>query len=133
MPAVTVLVPTHEHAATLPVSVGSALRQTFDDVEVLVVGDGPAEAVRHAAQQLERHDPRVRFLEYPKGPKQGLANRHAALEHARGQVVCYLSDDDLWLPRHLEVMRALLAEAEFAHGLPVKVAPDGSTRMPSVG
>jgi GalNAc5-diNAcBac-PP-undecaprenol beta-1,3-glucosyltransferase len=132
MPAVTVLVPTHEHATTLPASVRSALRQTFDDIEVLVVGDGPTEAVRQAAAELERQDPRVRFLEYPKGPKHGLANRHAALRHARGDVVCYLSDDDLWLPRHLDVMRALLAEAEFAHGLPVQVAPNRSCKIRSV-
>jgi glycosyltransferase involved in cell wall biosynthesis len=129
MPAVTVLVPTYEHAATLPVSVGSALGQTFGDLEVLIVGDGPTDEVRAAVADLEARDPRVRFREYPKGPKHGLGNRHAALEHAGGEAICYLADDDLWLPTHLEVMRELLAGAEFVHGLPVRVAPDGSLRI----
>jgi hypothetical protein len=71
-------------------------------------------------------DPRVRFFDHPKGPRTGEIYRAAALAEARGEIVCYLSDDDLWLPTHVETLRELLADADFAHALPTHVAPDGS-------
>jgi hypothetical protein len=40
--------------------------------------------------------------------------------------VCYLSDDDLWLPDHVETMERLLAEADFGNTVPLAVAPDES-------
>jgi hypothetical protein len=33
--------------------------------------------------------------------------------------VCYISDDDLWLPNHVANMAALLESAEFAHAHPI--------------
>ena len=40
MPSASVLIPTHEHAATLAYAVASVQRQTVDDIEILIVGDG---------------------------------------------------------------------------------------------
>src|SRR5262249_29306735 len=40
MPQVTVIIPTYNWSAVLPYSIGSALRQTFSDFELLVIGDG---------------------------------------------------------------------------------------------
>ena len=53
-------------------------------------------------------------------------HRHAALEQATGTFVCYLSDDDLWLPHHLDVLTKLLRKADFAHTLHTYIKPDGS-------
>jgi hypothetical protein len=46
-------------------------------------------------------------------------------EHARGDAVLYLCDDDLWLPDHAEHMLALLEEADFAHALSCWFTADG--------
>lgn len=117
MTAATVLVPTHDHGPTLLRSVKSALAQTVADLEVLVVGDGVPDETRKVMAELTA-DPRVRFFDNPKGPRHGELHRHAALQEARGEIVCYLADDDLWLPGHVEEMRRLLAKADFAHALP---------------
>lgn len=107
-------------------SVGSALAQTVTDLEVFIVGDGVPEITRPVVAELTRQDARVRFFDNPKGPRHGEIHRHAALSEARGEVVCYLSDDDLWLPDHVETMCGLLADADFTHALPLKVEPDGT-------
>jgi hypothetical protein len=124
----TVLVPTHDHGPTLEYSVGSALRQTVDDIEVIVIGDGMPEHAREIALELERSDERVTLLDHPKGESRGEAYRHAVVSEARGQVVLYLSDDDLWFPDHVESLTATLAEneADFAHSAPLWRNPDGS-------
>ena len=120
----TVLVPTHEHGPLLAYSVRSALAQTVRDLEVLIVGDGVDDATRHVACEMAALDPRVHFFDLPKGPRRGEVNRREALRSARGEIVLYLSDDDLWLPRHVEVMAGVLRSADFAHAVPVNVEPD---------
>jgi GalNAc5-diNAcBac-PP-undecaprenol beta-1,3-glucosyltransferase len=122
----TVLVPTHDHGPTLTRSVGSALAQTVTDLEVFVVGDGVSDETRGLVADLADGDDRVRFFDNPKGPRHGELHRHAALAEARGEIVCYLSDDDLWLPEHVASMLELLAAHDFANALPVRVEPDGS-------
>jgi glycosyltransferase involved in cell wall biosynthesis len=117
MKAATVIVPTHNHGEALRLSVGSALAQTLVDFELLIVGDGCDVETRAVAQALVAADPRVRFLDFPKGPRKGEAHRHTALEDARGRFVAYLGDDDLWLPHHLETLDALLQGVDFGHTL----------------
>jgi hypothetical protein len=124
--AATVLVPTYNHGPTLLRSVASALAQTVDDLEVFVIGDGVPDVTRELMAGLAAADERVRFFDHPKGPRHGELYRHAALQEARGEIVCYLCDDDLWLPGHVEHLRGLLAESDFAYSLPFWIDPHGA-------
>ena len=124
----TVVVPTHDHGATLRHSVGSALRQTVEDIEVLIVGDGMPDQAREVAVEVADSDRRVRLFDNPKGERLGELHRHAALEKARAPVVLYLSDDDLWFPEHVETMVAALdsSGADFVHASPIWRMGDGT-------
>ncbi len=115
----TVLIPTHDHGPTLRHSVASALAQTVTDIEIFIVGDGMPDAARDVARSVARLDPRIRLFENPKGPRHGEILRHEALREAVGHAVCYLSDDDLWMPNHVETMLALLEHCDFANALPL--------------
>jgi glycosyltransferase involved in cell wall biosynthesis len=62
-PLLTIIIPTFNWSTVLPYSIGSVLRQTFSDFEVLVVGDGctdDSEAVVKAVG-----DKRVRWINLP--------------------------------------------------------------------
>jgi hypothetical protein len=120
------MIPTYNHGAALRFATESALAQTLGDLEVLIVGDGAGDDSREIAMQLEKDDDRVRFFDNPKGPRHGEVHRHAALQEARGDLVCYLSDDDLWFPQHVEILAAALENADFAHTMTAWVHPDGS-------
>jgi glycosyltransferase involved in cell wall biosynthesis len=129
VPVATAIVPTHAHAATLPVSVRSALSQTEKDIEVIVVGDGVDEPTRAAAQALAEADERVRFVDNPKGEGHGFEHRHQAVIEARANHVFYLADDDLWFPDHVERLGELLERAHLATSLVVGARPDGSASV----
>jgi len=124
----SILVPTHRHVALLPWALASALDQEGASVEVLVVGDGVEDATR---ELIARHadDPRVRFFDFAKGPRNGEAYRHEVLQEARGRIVCYLSDDDLLLREHAAEMGRLLENADFAHPPSARLTTDGELQF----
>ena len=82
------------------------------------MGDDTREAMERFSD-----DARVRFFDLPKAERRGERNRHLALGEARGEIVCYLSDDDILMPWHAAEMRRLLNDADFAHSAPVLVDP----------
>jgi hypothetical protein len=127
MPDATILIPTYRHAELLPFAVRSALAQVGSSFEVFVVGDGVEDDTR-AALDPYLSDERVRFFDRPKGGRNGELLRHEALQQASGDIVCYLSDDDLLLPWCVGTMRELLVRADMAQDLPVNVSPDGVLR-----
>ena len=120
----TILIPTYRHPRLLPYAVQSALDQEGASIELFVVGDGVEDDSREALQPFLA-DPRVRFFDFPKGPRHGELNRHEALREASGTIVCYLSDDDLLLRDHAAEMGRLLEDATFAHVIQAYIHPDG--------
>lgn len=124
--AATVMVPTTgDRAPLLRHSIGSILAQSVRDLEVFIMGDGVGAATRAAVAEMMRHDPRIRFFDHPKDSRRGELRRHAALAEAKGEIVCYLTDRDLMLPGHVEVMSRLLADADFGHTLRFGITPEG--------
>ena len=129
MPRVSVLIPTHGHrAAILPFAVASVQAQGIDDIEILIVGDGVDESVRSTVERLQAADSRIRFFDFPKGPRNGEIHRDGVLRQARGRIVCYQADDDLWLPGHLEDMETALENADFVGAMHVNVEREDRVR-----
>jgi hypothetical protein len=129
----TVLIPTHNHGPLLEMATRSALAQTISNIEVFIVLDGADEPTREVAEAMRRADTRVRVFTYAKGERHGEAHRHMALQEARGQFICYLSDDDLWFPDHVEYLQTLLEQADFVHSVPLVGMEDGTLGAPYVG
>lgn len=125
----TVFIPTHDHGPLLEYAVRSVLGQTVQDFEILMVGDGVPPAARPHVERVARFDPRIRYFDFPKRGRTGEPHRNGVLAQANGQVVCYLADDDLWLPQHLEEMLTLLRDADFAQALTLRVHPGGTKEV----
>jgi GalNAc5-diNAcBac-PP-undecaprenol beta-1,3-glucosyltransferase len=111
----TVLIPTHNSGSIIRYAIDSVLSQTVSDFELLIVADGAPAATIEVVKAFAARDGRLRLFEFEKGERHGEAHRHAALDSATGDVVCYLGDDDIWFPDHLETMAEMLANADFAH------------------
>jgi hypothetical protein len=128
MPRISVFLPTHEHASTLPYAVRSVQMQGVEDLEILICGDGVTGEVRGAVEELRRADPRIRFFDLPKAPHRGELNRDHVLRQAKGEIICHQNDDDLWLPGHIDVLEKALEDADFVGAMQVDVDVDGTVK-----
>jgi GalNAc5-diNAcBac-PP-undecaprenol beta-1,3-glucosyltransferase len=125
-PPVDVIIPTHNHGPTISFAVQSVLAQTFQNFRIVIVGDGVSSEHETLISRLCLRDSRIRFVSNPKGAGLGESHRAKALAESQASFVCYLGDDDLWLPHHLETLLSLLDSNDFVHTLHTDVATDGA-------
>jgi glycosyltransferase involved in cell wall biosynthesis len=127
--SISIVIPTHNRRAHVLLAIESALRQTREALEVIVVADGCTDRTVEAISALD--DERIVLLDLPKAPGFGWENRNLALRRARGEVIAYLSDDDLWLPDHLQRIGELFdAEvADLVQANACVVHPDGALEL----
>lgn len=99
----SIIIPTHNRPQLLPRAVESALEQTVEDFEVIVVDDGSTEPVN-----LPEH-PRLRIVAL-SGRRGVAAARNLGTKLAQGKYVTYLDDDDQLLPHMAAVSLQALAQ-----------------------
>jgi glycosyltransferase involved in cell wall biosynthesis len=103
---VSVIIPAFQSQARIGRTLSRLDRQTFSDFEIIVVNDGSTDETSATVRRLMDTDPRIRVIEQAN---EGIAAaRNRGIEAARGAVLAFLDDDDLWLPRKLELQLARL-------------------------
>jgi glycosyltransferase involved in cell wall biosynthesis len=107
-PEVTVVIPTCNRPDLATRAVHSALGQTYEDLEVLVVIDGPDPATERALAAIP--DARLRVLPLAERGRAPNA-RNVGARAATGRWTAFLDDDDEWLPEKLAVQLELAATA----------------------
>jgi glycosyltransferase involved in cell wall biosynthesis len=126
-PQVTAIIPTFNWSTVLRCSIGSVLDQTFEDFELLVIGDGCTDDSAEVVASFAACDDRVRWINLPQHGGSQVGPNNEGLRQAEGEFIAYLGHDDLWLPRHLELLvSAISAPADgrsMAHGRVLLVNP----------
>lgn len=104
-PLISVVIPTFNSERYIMGAIASVLRQSYRNVEVLVIDDGSTD--RTCALVADVGDPRVRLFEQEHGGP--AAARNAGVTIAGGEYVAFLDADDRWLSDKLAVDLATLA------------------------
>lgn len=93
---------TYDRSELLPYSIGSVMRQSLPDWELIVVGDACTDDTAQVVGELAAADPRIRFVNRtPRCGEQAGPNNHG-VKLAQGRYIAFLNHDDLWLADHLE-------------------------------
>lgn len=107
-PRISVVLPAFNSRRTLGDALASALEQTFDELEIIVVDDGSTD--RTADVAMANDNPRVRLVRHDRNLGTAAA-RNSGVAVARGRFVAFLDSDDCWFPEKLETQFALLEAA----------------------
>ena len=106
MPAVSVIMPAYNVAPYIDAAIGSVRRQTFTDLELVIVDDGSTDRTYDVARRHADSDRRIRLVRQDNG---GLsAARNTAMRHSTAPVLAMLDSDDLWTPTFLEKQLAIM-------------------------
>lgn len=118
LPSVTVLIPTFNRATFLDESIGSLLEQDYEDLEILVLDDGSTDETPELLEgYAQSHPGRFRWVRHDNMGQARTLNR--GFEMARGEVLGYLSSDDMLLPQAVSTLaRVLAAEPEVVVAYP---------------
>ncbi|KLU63989.1 MULTISPECIES: glycosyltransferase [Desulfosporosinus] len=110
MPLVSVVIPTYNHARYITQAVESALKQTYQNVEILVVDDGSTD---NTAEVIKPYLTQVHYIYKENGGTSSALNY--GIEQAAGKYVCWLSADDMFEPEKT-AKQVLLLESDPSLG-----------------
>lgn len=98
-PLVSVVVPAYNVASTIGETLDSIVRQTYSNIEIIVVDDG---ATDETPKILEKYrDKRLRVV---RQVNRGLAGaRNTGIHLAKGKYISFCDSDDVWEPEKLEL------------------------------
>jgi glycosyltransferase involved in cell wall biosynthesis len=95
---ISVVVPAYNSASTIQETLTSISRQTFADIEIIVVDDGATDNT--SAVVAAHQDPRMRVVHQAN---RGLAGaRNTGIHHSTGKYIAFCDADDVWEPEKLE-------------------------------
>jgi glycosyltransferase involved in cell wall biosynthesis len=110
-PLVSVIIPTYNRPLQLGELLESLSRQTYDNLEIIIVNDAgdPVDEVASRYSEL-----RVTILNQTVNQRHVHA-RNRALEVVSGEYILLCDDDDLLLPSHIERMVEELADCDLVY------------------
>lgn len=121
---VSVVIPTYERPEYIRGAIQTALGQTYDNIEVIVVDDGSSES--YADEIVAESPESVTCIRHDKN--KGLsAARNTGIRNANGEYVAFLDDDDRWHKTKIARQVSALNEnkdAGLATCLVVVLTPD---------
>ena len=117
MPTVSVVLNCYNHEAWVAEAIDSVLRQTFADLELIIIDNGSTDGSRAVIQRFD--DPRIKLM--LNDDNQPISRRlNEGITEAEGEFVSILYSDDFFLPHKLAkqvaLFRALPADVGVVYG-----------------
>ncbi len=108
-PLISVIIPTYQHAASLPACLESIFAQTYQPLEVIVVDDGSTD---NTQEVLASYQGRIVSIKQANAGSNPARNR--GLKEARGEYVIFCDADVTMSPKMLETMLQTLEQHPHA-------------------
>ncbi|NTS76898.1 glycosyltransferase [Catenovulum sp. SM1970] len=100
-PLISVYIPSKNRSGLLKRALNSVLSQSYQNIEVIIVDDASTDDTPEVINKIATKDSRVHYFRFDES-KGAPAARNFALQHAQGDYVTGLDDDDYFLPDRLK-------------------------------
>lgn len=107
-PLVSVIIPTYNRVKMLGNAINSALNQTYNNHELIIVDDGSTDGTEAFIKQ---NFPNLKYIKKENGGQ--ASARNAGLEHTNGKYIASLDSDDCWHETFLEKLVEKLENDNF--------------------
>lgn len=100
----SVIIPLYNASPTIERSIQSALNQTYQPKEIIVVDDKSTDNSLSVVQSIKTHDIKVVLIQNTRNLGVSRA-RNIAIEKASSNWIAFLDADDFWHPQKLEIQK----------------------------
>jgi glycosyltransferase involved in cell wall biosynthesis len=103
-PKVSIIMPCYMTAHLVAGAIGSVLKQSFQEFEIVLVNDGSPDS-----EELESALApwREKIVYIKQENKRAAGARNTAIRYAKGEFLAFLDSDDTWMPEHLASQMSL--------------------------
>lgn len=106
-PLISVVIPTYNREKTILRALNSVLRQTYSNIEAIVVDDGSTDSTAQIVGNCA--DERVRLISFSSNQGANKA-RNVGISEAKGEYIAFQDSDDEWMEDKLEKQLAHMLE-----------------------
>ena len=107
-PLISVNIPAYNAEEFIERTIRSAINQTYQDIEVVILDDGSTDRTGDIIRQMQSKDNRIRYYYQDNG---GLAfTRNRLFDLSKGEYIAFLDHDDEWYSDKLESQLALFKD-----------------------
>lgn len=105
-PLVSVVIATYNASHLLRYAIKSVRLSDYPHFEIIVVGDHCTDDTEMVVASFA--DERIRFINLERNSGQQATPNNAGVAAARGEYLCFLNHDDMYLPHHLSSSLAMM-------------------------
>jgi len=108
-PKVSVIIPTYNCSAYIKAAINSALQQSYNNLEIIVVDDGSTDNTQKILTPYIEN----KKIIYIYQPHSGLSSaRNYGVNIATGEYIAFLDADDIWMKNKINKQLKVISDAE---------------------
>lgn len=115
MRKISVIIPVYNTEEYIENCIKSLLKQTYENIEMLIVNDGSNEACTHFLEKLSEQDNRIELYHFQERKGVGAA-RNFGVEKASGYYIYFLDSDDYLPEKTLEILVENIGKNDMIRG-----------------
>lgn len=113
LPLVSVIITAYNRATTIERSIDSTLKQTYKNIEIVVIDDGSTDGTISLLNEKVQNNPTVRLYKHAQNKGAGAA-KNLGLDNIRGEWFTFLDSDDEMIPTAIETMIKIPLEEDLS-------------------
>lgn len=98
---VSIIIPAYNHEKYIEAALQSIAKQTYKNIETVVIDDGSTDGTAKKIREFITSNPEMQIFFLSKKNEGVCQTLNIGIDHARGEYLCFLASDDIFLPKKI--------------------------------